>query len=327
MTRRVSMLLGAAFAITLTANASSIYSFTTFNGPGDNGGGTTVNGVSNAGAIVGFSSDNAATPTLFTNFVRQPNGTFTTLNINGDPLANANGVNSAGTVVGTTGGQAFVQDHGLTSFLPAGDPGNTASEVAFGINDKSNVVGQFVDNATGNTPGFVDINGQLTVLNPVVNAAVTNAQGINNEGEVVGFYSLDGVHQHGFAFNTTTDQYTLLPDPNEPNLFLTQFLGINDNGMAVGYWQDNAGDQHSFLFNLNTDKYTFLDDPNEAASGLQITQITGINDSNEIVGFYVDGSGVQRGFYANPATVPEPASLVLTGLGLLGVVFLRKRHS
>jgi len=119
MTRTISMLVGAALVLALTADASPIYNFATFNGPGDNAGGTTVNGVSNTGAIVGFSSN--ANMNGFTNFVRQPNGTFTTLNINGDPLANANGINSAGVVVGATGGQAFVQDHGLISFLPAAD--------------------------------------------------------------------------------------------------------------------------------------------------------------------------------------------------------------
>ena len=79
---------------------------------------------------------------------------------------------------------------------------------------------------------------------------VANAQSVNNQGEVAGFYSTDGQHQHGFLFNTNTDQFVFPADPAEANLFLTQFLGINDNGLAVGYWQDNAGSQHGFLHNL-----------------------------------------------------------------------------
>jgi hypothetical protein len=331
MTRATCTLLGAVFALsTLTANASSIYNFVTFNGPGDNGGGTTANAISNSGAIVGFSAN--ASDTLFTNFVLNPNQTFSTLNIVNDPLANANGINSAGTVVGFSQNQAFSLNstNGTLNFLPAAAPGMTSFETAFGINDQWTIVGQFTDNATDTTPGFVDAGGTFTILSPLPNAAVTNAQSINDNGLVVGFYSSDGVHQHGFLYNTITGQYTLVPDPVQPNLVLTQFLGINDEGIAVGYWQDAAGAQHGFLYNTNTQTYTFLDDPNVPTGGFSITQITGINDSGEIDGFYVDPNGVQRGFFANPvaSAAPEPASFTLTATaaGLLMIVALRNQR-
>src|SRR5579863_4205901 len=107
MTRSMLLMACATFAFAgLAAQASPIYNnFSTLNGSGDNAGGTTINGVSNSGAIVGFSSN--ANQTVLTNFVRNPNGTFSTLNIENDPLANANSINAGGVVVGATAGQAF----------------------------------------------------------------------------------------------------------------------------------------------------------------------------------------------------------------------------
>jgi hypothetical protein len=322
MNRRVLIAVGViagAVGFFSPANAGTVYNFISFNGPGNNGGGTTVNGIDSSGDVVGFSSDNAATPTLFTNFIRNVNGTFTTLEIGGDPLAMANGINNAGTVVGMdSNGTAFTLAGGTLTTLPSVN-GTTVSETAFGINDGGAIAGQYSDSATGTSPGFLFVGGVYTILNPVVNAAVTNAQGVNNSGLVTGFYSTDGVHQHGFFYNSTTSQFTLPADPNIANLFLTQFLGINDQGLAVGYYQLTDGSQHGFLYNTTTQTYSFLDDPNAALNGVSITQITGVNDAGDITGFYVDATtGLQRGFLAAPAATEarEPG----TGGLLLGAL-------
>lgn len=324
MTLEMGVLLAAAIT---TAAASPMYVFTNFDGP-NGGAGTVVNGINNNGAAVGVSTDAMGNAT---NFIRNPDGTFTTLSLPGTaPMAN--GINSQNDVVGTTGTNAFLLHNGNVSQLPPANPGNTGTEVAFGINDQGTIVGQFGDNLTGTVPGFVYANGAYTVLTPVapVNGVlVVNAQGVNNKGLVTGFYStadtpvIDGnTPQHGFLYDSTTHTYSLLADPNQPNFFLAQFLGINDHNEAAGYWQDTAGDQHGFLYDIATGKYTFLDDPSQAVNnGITITQITGIDNAGAIGGFYVGADGLQHGFVAS--AVPEPASLGLAGLGLVCVGLCR----
>jgi hypothetical protein len=328
MLRRMIVLTGTAVLaaiLSLSANASPIYNFTSFDGPGNNGGGTTVNGINNFGDVVGFSSDNAATPTLFTNFIRNANGTFNLLNIGGDPLAMANGINDLRTVVGGTSNfTAFTLSGGTLTTLPAVN-GTTTSQTAFGINNAGTIVGQYTDSTTGTTPGYRLSGGSYTTLTPLPTAAVTNAQGVNNSGLVTGFYSLDGVHQHGFFYNSATNSFSLVADPNIPNLVLTQFLGLNDNGLAVGYYQLPDGSQHGFLYDITTGQYSFLDDPFAAKTGVSITQITGINDSGEITGFYDDATtGLQRGFVA---TVPEPSTWSMLLLGFAGIALMGYRKS
>jgi hypothetical protein len=313
-------LLVGAVAISAAGTTRADYVFTVFDGPGSNAGGTTVNGINNNGDAVGFSAGGGG---LLTNFIRNPNGSFTTLNIRNDPTAMANGINDSNQVVGVSGNDAIVQVNNL--FVLPKVNANSAAQVAFGINNGGTIVGQYVDSSTDTTPGFVYKNGAYTVLNPVANALVTNAQGVNSSDLVTGFYSTDGTHQHGFLFDLKTDSIKLLADPSVPNLLLTQFLGINDKGLAVGYYQtSDTNSQHGFIYNIATATYTFLDAPGAASlNGTSITQLTGINNKDQISGFFVDANGFQRGFVATPT--PEPGSMALFGIGALGLTAFAHR--
>jgi len=337
--------LGIVALLAFLANATQadvVYNFTNFAGTGsgsNSGAGTNMNGIANNGAAVGFGISNAG---AFTNFVRNPDGSFTTLNLNGTITAMAFGINSAGDVVGTDGnGNAVFLPHGGSANTLA-VPGSTAA-TAFGINDNGNIVGQFTS-ATA-MPGFFlssSSGGSLTRIDAPSGADTVNAQGINNNGLIAGFYVGTDGQDHGFDAKIQNAlggslTGTAIADPTIPNVagepgatfVFSQILGINDNGLAVGYYGDSTTSQHGFLYDTQTGKYTFLDDPFEQFdNGVEVTQITGIANSGEITGFYSDSNGVFHGFVA--FAVPEPAScsFVVSCFSLLAVwLAKRKRES
>jgi hypothetical protein len=278
------------------------YLFTNFEAPGAGTVapfGTFANGIANSGTAVGFATDNSGNDHNFT----------VNLFKNSYVNANANGVNSSGTVVGTDGkGNAFIETKGkVKTFIPLGG----TSAVAFGINDRGTVVGQFTTGSK--TPGFIRVTKNKYIeINAPSGPNTVNAQSINNNGLVVGFYVGTDGQDHGFMASEKSADHgvitgTPIADPTIPNVagepgatfVFSQVLGINDHGIAVGYYGDSTTSQHGFIYNTNTGRYTFLDDPSEAFdNGVEVTQITGINNADQITGFYTDANGVAHGFVA-----------------------------
>ena len=103
-------------------------------------------------------------------------------------------------------------------------------------------------------------------------AVATQAWGINNNGDIVGFF-FDGATYHGFLLSGGT--FTQLDAPGAS--FGTLTYGINNNGSVVGAFSDSSG-THGFILNNNT--YSPVDFPGQTS-----TQISGTNDLGSVAGW------------------------------------------
>ena len=90
---------------------------------------------------------------------------------------------------------------------------------------------------------------------PAAVYAAAYAEGINNSGEIVGFYVDSGGTDHAFLYNpNSATHWITLDDPNASQNFGqgTYAEGINNSGEIVGYYIDSGGTDHAFLYNPNS---------------------------------------------------------------------------
>src|SRR5205814_6360853 len=99
--------------------------------------------------------------------------------------------------------------------------------------------------------------------------------GINNAGQVVGWYKDASLRYHGFLYRGGT--YTTLDDPLA-GANGTVLAGINNAGQMVGWYWDASVKIHGFLYSGGT--YTTLDDPSATGDTLAL----GINAAGQHVG-------------------------------------------
>jgi probable HAF family extracellular repeat protein len=145
-------------------------------------------------------------------------------------------------------------------------------------------------------------------------AALTEANGINDEGQIVGTFGGSSPPNHGFV--ESDGSFTQIDAPGATN---TEAEGINDAGQIVGNFESLTG-LHGFIDTHGT--FTQIDDPvaNETyafgidAAGQVVGEfnkvdlpsaanevVSGINDRGQIVGTYNGpGYAASSGFLATP---------------------------
>jgi uncharacterized membrane protein len=223
--------------------------FTTVDVPPELGVATQINGINAPGQLMGTYFESTGTTHAF--FLTK--GAVTTLDPPGAIRSQGGFINAQGQAVGTyrTLEGTFQKRHGFiwrkgnfTTFnVPKDHP--EFGTVAMGINDIGEVVGNFVDESGDNfhRHGFLrSSKGTFTTFD-VPGRTFTSPTGINNSGQIVGFYADDNFFFHGFVLHKGVFTFVDVPGASE-----TQIFSINAKGEIVGtYFDADDGEQHGFV--------------------------------------------------------------------------------
>jgi uncharacterized membrane protein len=218
-----------------------------------------------------------------------------------------NAINNRGQTVGSSGhyslsARGYIYAGG--TFTEIDGPQNGYDTTANGINDWGQVVGGLAPNGTVATvpPGppeaYICQNGSVTKMFSYPGATSTTATGINDWGQIVGYYSdgttsAGGVTQpadQGFLYASGTMR--TIDVPGAP---LTDLMAINNVGEIVGSYFDGT---HWHGFIDQGGRMSFVNAP-----GAADTWINSVNDLGQIAGaFDTSSSNPRTGFVATPGT-------------------------
>lgn len=214
---------------------------------------TVVTGINDKGVAVGFfSRTNKANPSLNANVgFYLKNGSFhqvkfPTGNVSNPPVNQLLGINNAGIAVGffsDAQGQAHAYrystvNHKFAMLNIKNSPNATATSISGG-----GAISGFFTNSSGRVVGFVrKANGAIVTLSKP-GADVTEALGVNINGEVVGAYTV-GSGTFGFTW-TVGGGFRTVSDPNGRGS--TVINGVNNAGDLVGFYIDRNGNTNGML--------------------------------------------------------------------------------
>ena len=168
-------------------------------------------------------------------------------------------------------------------------PGTGNSTLPQKINERGDVVGEFID-SNGVTRGFVrfsDGSFSAPIVDPNDTVGFTEGRGINNSRTVVGDYATSDGNLHGFFLSGGT-----FTGFDVPGAVFTAVLSINNPADFTGtFVPDGSGIQQAFVSVGGT--LTSFSVPAAVA-----TLAYDINDSKRlVVGYYIDSSGILHGYY------------------------------
>lgn len=214
------------------------------------------------------------------------------------------GINDYGTITGSAYANADGAE--LPFFLVNGrtTPISTRSDALFAtcnINNYGDLAGSFTSATIDpdHTYAFTKIRGRVSIfMYPQAGVQTTQAFGINNYGQVAGFYQDASDNYHGFVLSGGR-----FGSYDYPGAVVTRLYGINDDGTLAGYYMTSLTDAEitkGFIY--KNGRTTAINVPGAIGTAPQA-----INNKGQVVGIYLTGTlGVYstyryHGFIATPS--------------------------
>lgn len=202
-----------------------------------------------------------------------------------------------------------------TGMVDLGTP--SGASYGYGINNSGTVVGMASAKAYVKTTS-----GSVQILTNTLGGTTSQARGINDAGQVVGYATNSAGNEHAFLWTSVSG----MQDLGTLGGTKSYAYGINNSGQILGasYTADNS--LHVFVYSggVMTDlsqalaSYGWTDLVNSPA-----TTIMDINNKGQIVGSgHINGA--LHGYVIN-APVPLPPAFYMFGSGLLGLVGARRK--
>jgi probable HAF family extracellular repeat protein len=234
--------------------------------------------VNKSDQVVGFSVENDG-PHAFLYSGGQMKDLNTLSNVSNELLF-PTGINASGEVVGLgffqDGEHAFLYNNGLSELneLVWATSGFDVTNRGLAINDIGQIAGDGLEPDHLTEHAFLYSNGTYTDLGSLPGKKTSNANAINNLGQVVGTsYNLSGILGDDTAFIYMNDQMidlnTLLP-PNS-GWTLQTAISINDKGQIIGLGTNNG---------LPSESQYYLLDLNSVAAKVSLTYLNWNTDRN-----------------------------------------------
>lgn len=280
--------------------------------------------INNFGQVAGASSGYYANATVWSG------ANATTLSTPTGGGSVATGINDAGIVAGYSGsGRGFgvALWNGNTGASLGGIAGLGGSSMATGINNSSQVAGWSYTTGDAAVHAVMWDGDKITDLGALNGFAYSQANAINNAGQLAGMAMSIGGLEHAILWNGT--KATDLGTPDGAN---SVAIAINNAGKVVGITMPNPagyGNQQATLWTGTSviDLNTLLSE-SVLSAGWVLQSANGINDHDSIVGSaYNTQTHSYSAFLLTLSAVPEPETyaMLLAGLGLLG--FMRHRNN